>query len=211
MIQIPGTLTIKTISGRHGDFNVAKLTTSIGEFSIKDAILDQYQAGRYEGNFVVEQIKPSYYSTAGGTLIVEIRAYLSSMCLDGYDDVVEPDESLVQDPVEEEAVIPSLPENPEAAVTVEQESEQSEQTPTLAPVDAAPQPELAPEELPFGMTPEELSEPASPDKALFGHVWPLGNQVRLDATIDRLQQRAQVARLRELGYQLDIKSQIWSL
>ena len=206
MIQIPGTLTVKTINGRHGDFNVAKLATSIGEFTIKDAILDQYHAGRYEGNFVIEQIKPSYYSTAGGTLIVEIRAYLNSMSLDGFDDVVEPDETLVQDPVEEET-----PSHPEEPATVEQEPEESVPSPTPVPADNAPEPEPAPEDLPFGMTPEELNQPTDPDKALFGHVWPLGNKVRLDATIDRLQQRAQVARLRELGYQFDIQHQVWSL
>ena len=45
-IQIPGTLVIKTITGRYGDFNTAKLSTSIGEFVIKDAVLDPYTAGR---------------------------------------------------------------------------------------------------------------------------------------------------------------------
>lgn len=82
-IQIPGTLVIKTITGRYGDFNTAKLSTSIGEFVIKDAVLDQYTAGRYEGSFLIQQIKPSYYSTAGGTLIVEIRA-IAHVIVDKY-------------------------------------------------------------------------------------------------------------------------------
>lgn len=175
-IQIPGTLVIKTITGRYGDFNTAKLSTSIGEFVIKDAILDQYTAGRYEGSFLIQQIKPSYYSTAGGTLIVEIRAYLEFMSLDGFDATVTPDDEMIQDPIEEES--PQAP---------------------------------SPEEMPFGMTKDELEQQAvpDPDKALFGLIWPLGQEVRLDATVDRLTQRSQVARLRELGYEMDIKSQMW--
>lgn len=36
MINIPGQLAIRTISGRNGEFNVRRL--SIGEFVIKDAL-----------------------------------------------------------------------------------------------------------------------------------------------------------------------------
>lgn len=42
MINIPGQLAIRTINGRNGEFNVGKLSTSIGEFVIKDALLDQH-------------------------------------------------------------------------------------------------------------------------------------------------------------------------
>jgi len=43
MIQLPGQLAIRTISGRNGDFNVGRLATSIGEFVVKDSMLDQYK------------------------------------------------------------------------------------------------------------------------------------------------------------------------
>ncbi len=222
-IQIPGTLVIKTITGRYGDFNTAKLSTSIGEFVIKDAVLDQYTAGRYEGSFLIQQIKPSYYSTAGGTLIVEIRAYLESMSLDGFDATVTADDEMIQDPVEEET--PQLPDlEPEPA---ELETPTFEIPPVEIPsledkitfITVGDKPEKtqskpkvqSSEEMPFGMTEEELEQQADPDpdKALFGLIWPLGQEVRLDATVDRLTQRSQVARLRELGYEMDIKSQMW--
>lgn len=219
-IQITGTLVIKTITGRYGDFNTAKLSTSIGEFAIKDAVLDQYTAGRYEGSFLIQQIKPSYYSTAGGTLIVEIRAYLESMSLDGFDATVTTDDSLIQDPVEEEASqLPNLkPELPEfetsSSETPPAETPSLEDKITVITVSDKPQktpPKPEPEEMPFGMTKEELEQQADPDpdQALFGLLWPLGQEVRLDATVDRLTQRSQVARLRELGYEMDIKSQMW--
>ncbi len=224
-IQIPGTLVIKTITGRYGDFNTAKLSTSIGEFVIKDAILDQYTAGRYEGSFLIQQIKPSYYSTAGGTLIVEIRAYLESMSLDGFDATVTPDDEMIQDPIEEESPqAPSLVPEPVEIETPTSEIPPAEiSTPSLEDkitfitvgdktqkTQSKPQAQ-SPEEMPFGMTKEELEQQAvpDPDKALFGLIWPLGQEVRLDATVDRLTQRSQVARLRELGYEMDIKSQMW--
>lgn len=201
MISIPGTLAIRTITGRHGDFNVGRLNTSIGDFVIKDGVLDQYDAGRYEGQFTLAKIKPSYYTTANGTLIVEIRAYLDGMVLDGFDDAATDEPDLqVQDPVEEEQSAPSTPTTPVKAKTAHKQT-------TLDDDDA-----------PFGMPspvePTATQEPPSPDTdpdaALFGHIWPLGKTVRLDATVDRLTQRQQVQRLKALGYSLDFKSQIWS-
>ena len=48
------------------------------------------------------------------------------------------------------------------------------------------------------------------DVALFGLLWPLGDSVKLDSTIDRRALRAQIARLGDLGYALDFKTQEWS-
>ena len=47
-------------------------------------------------------------STAGGTLIVEIRAYLEPMSLDGFDATVTADDEMIQDSVEEET--PQFPD-----------------------------------------------------------------------------------------------------
>jgi hypothetical protein len=58
MITIPGQLAIKTIHGRNGDFNVGRLATSIGEFVVKNAELDQYAEGKYEGDFAIAEIRP---------------------------------------------------------------------------------------------------------------------------------------------------------
>lgn len=196
MITIEGNLAIRTIAGRHGDFNVAKLATSIGDFVIKDALLDQYVEGRYQGQFAISKIKPSYYTTGSGSLIVEIRAFLDSMTLDGMDDLsAEEATSLdnpIQDPIEEDK-----PVKPAAA-------------PPKAP------PSLIDDDKPFGMSDHEVQKaspvntpPANLDADLFGTLWPLSNDVRLDATVDRLTQREQVKRLRELGYTMDFKTQLW--
>ncbi len=49
MIKIPGHLAIRTIQGRNGAFNVGRLSTSIGEFVIKDAVLEQHVEGKITG------------------------------------------------------------------------------------------------------------------------------------------------------------------
>lgn len=48
------------------------------------------------------------------------------------------------------------------------------------------------------------------DIELFGHQWPLGDSVKLDPTVDRGTFRAQVSRLKQLGYQFDAESQTWN-
>lgn len=90
MIHIDGQLAIRTITGRNGKFNVGRLATSIGEFVIKDALLDQYSEGKYRGNFAISEIRPSYYST-GGRLVVEIRAKVDSMTLEDVDNLTAED------------------------------------------------------------------------------------------------------------------------
>jgi len=54
------------------------------------------------------------------------------------------------------------------------------------------------------------STPDSHDATLFGLLWPLGESVKLDSTIDRRTLRLQIARLGVLGYALDFKSQQWN-
>ncbi|MCL2872800.1 MAG: DUF3275 family protein [Betaproteobacteria bacterium] len=186
MIQLPGQLAIRTISGRNGDFNVGRLATSIGEFVVKDAVLDQYKEGKYQGDFVINEITPSYY-TYGGRIVVEIRARLESMTLDDVDDLkaedVEKIETKVQDPLDEERKQVAAP--------------------------ATPQPPVPDDEKQFGMETKEPT-PENPDAALFGILWPLGDSVRLDVTVDRQKLRLQSKRLEQLGYELDFKAQCWN-
>ncbi|WP_232825126.1 DUF3275 family protein [Salinicola sp. RZ23] len=47
------------------------------------------------------------------------------------------------------------------------------------------------------------------DIELFGHQWPLGDSVKLDSTVDRGTLRAQISRLKQLGYELDTATQTW--
>jgi hypothetical protein len=102
-VQLHGTLSIKAVSGRSGNFCVGELLTDIGSFKIKDAILDQYQPGDYEGSFIVDEIFPSSY-TWRGKVWVEVRARLSAIHVD--EEPEKPDtetlpESAEPDPADE--------------------------------------------------------------------------------------------------------------
>ncbi|QNR40635.1 DUF3275 family protein [Pseudomonas syringae] len=200
MINLPGFLAIRTINGRNGEFNVGRLSTSIGEFVIKDALLDQYDEGKYRGDFAITEIRPSYY-TNGGRLVVEIRARLDSMSLEDVANLsAEEAERLSNnetDPIDEE-LSPSQPQ-----------SKTRKNHPTR-PITTATSDSNAP----FGMGKTHLSNKVSThdsDVELFGTIWPIGDTVRLDTTVDRQQLRLQCVRLGELRYELDFKLQTWKL
>jgi hypothetical protein len=104
MITIPGALTVTTIHGRHGPFNVGKLLTDVGEFTVKERFLDELEEGRYEGQFHVNKIAPHSYTTSG-RFVIEVRAFVEDITLDGVDalkpeerDSIEP-----QDPINTES------------------------------------------------------------------------------------------------------------
>lgn len=56
---------------------------------------------------------------------------------------------------------------------------------------------------------QELKVPEAGDQALFGLLWPLGSQVKLDATQDRKVLKQQRDRLDALGYQFRAVGQLW--
>ncbi|MCD5997061.1 DUF3275 family protein [Pseudomonas sp. CDFA 602] len=200
MINLPGYLAIRTINGRNGEFNVGRLSTSIGEFVIKDALLDQYHEGKYRGDFVITEIRPSYY-TNGGRLVVEVRARLDSMSLDDVANLSADEAERLSnnetDPLDEEASGGSSSTRPRPAI----------QTTPRRSVSAD-------SDAPFGMMgsePEKQVSTLEADAELFGTIWPIGRSVKLDTTVDRKRLRQQCFRLGELGYELDFKLQIWNL
>jgi len=201
MITIPGQLSIKTIHGRNGDFNVGRLATNIGEFVVKNAELDQYDEGKYEGDFIIAEIRPATY-TANGRMVIEIRALLGGMTISSIDALncdeakrLSPQEV---DPIDEEAQAPAVAA-PKAA------AKETPRDPRHPLVDTTP----------FGSEPElpvsAEGLPNADDAALFGLLWPLGDVVKLDATVERRVMRQQRDRLMALGYAFEPLSQDWHL
>jgi hypothetical protein len=200
MITLPGQLAIKTIHGRNGDFNVGRLATSIGEFVVKNAELDQYDEGKYEGHFAIAEIRPSTY-TANGRMVIEIRALLGGMTLSNIDALSRDEARQLSpqevDPIDEEAQAPAL-------ATPKVEAKAQPRHPRDPLVDTTP----------FGTAPVTTSPEASAeadDAVLFGTLWPLGDSVKLDATVDRRVLREQRDRLGALGYEFAPLSQDWHL
>lgn len=195
MITVPGQLAIKTIHGRNGAFNVGRLATSIGEFVVKNAELDQYDEGKYDGNFIIAEIRPSTYPT-NGRMVIEIRAVLAGMTLSGID-ALSGDEAHQLSPQEVDPIDESpQPASPVASTTVTATDSDHPLRDTT----------------PFGA---EQATPAlsheQDDAALFGALWPLASSVKLDATVDRRVLRQQCDRLSALGYEFAPLSQDWHL
>ena len=205
MITLPGQLAIKTIHGRNGDFNVGRLATSIGEFTVKNPELDQYPEGKYEGDFAIAEIRPSMYNTSG-RMVIELRAHLGGMTLSNIDALTKDEAGRLSpqevDPIDEDSEkrVPTAP-----ALTTPVPTVVEPPTPASPLIDTTP----------FGLmpskaTPKPESE-ASEDATLFGTLWPLSQVVRLDATVDRRLLRQQRDRLGALGYVFAPLSQDWHL
>jgi len=179
MIEAKGILTVRIYHGRYGDFRVGRLITSVGQFIVKDRFLDQYDEGRYEGDFIISKIFSSSYS-ASGRLVIEIRAQLKSFTLAVATVVTQnSDQSLEQDPLEEEVVLSAhnneSADIPDIQVTLDVELPDNESS---------------------------LSD-------LFGFLWPLTSEVKLDATVSREKFRLQRDQLKALGYAFKPVGQLW--
>jgi hypothetical protein len=202
MITLPGQLAIKTIHGRNGDFNVGRLSTSIGEFVVKNAELDQYDEGKYEGDFVIAEIRPSSYN-ANGRMVIEIRALLGGMTLSNID-ALSCDEATRLTPQE----VDPIDEETQAPIAV------PARVPAKARKAKATSDPLV-DTTPFGVetpaTAAAKAVEAEDDVVLFGTLWPLGEIVKLDATVERRVLREQRDRLGKLGYEFAPLSQDWHL
>lgn len=176
MVQIPGILTVKTVTGRYGDFNVATLECDLGHFSVRDAILDEYNEGRYEGTFGIKRIYASSYN-ARHRLVIETRAELNGIWLQDYQEGHVPNES----PMEEDPL--ALERKAQQQLNQERESLQN----------AIPSPSPQP--------PEEDRE-SDALAQLFGELWPLpskvGDALKLNPEIGREKMRQQLNYIRRL-------------
>ncbi|MDP2815834.1 MAG: DUF3275 family protein, partial [Rectinemataceae bacterium] len=108
MIKLNGSMSVKSISGRNGIFSVGKLTTPIGEFTVKDTILDQYPEGKYDGEFLISKIFPCSY-VMRGNVVVEVRAVLDEVIISESNEESQHQESTVADPIEEAPPASNMP------------------------------------------------------------------------------------------------------
>lgn len=203
-ISLPGKLRVKRITGANGPFCVGDLETEIGDFRVKDAILDQFDEGLYEGQFWIQQIFPWSY-TAYGRMTIEIRAKLADMQIAGHTragaerDSVEPDPAK-ETPAESPSPSPAAPSVAPAAPSPSAPAEAAQDTPKQRAPRAASKP-------PVVASNNEADEALFGDD-LFGAVAER-QPVKLDPTIDRIQFRLQRDRLKALGYAFHAGSQSW--
>lgn len=190
MLKLSGTLAIRTIQGSRGAFNVGRLLTEIGEFAVKDSLIEEYDEGRYKGEFGIIAITPSTYF-AGGRTVVEVRARLGSIALEDIAALAGDDRSPITepDPIESEPVLAA----PAAA---------AEETTTEVATPDEPTP-------PEGEAIDDADTTERALQTLFGTLWPLDARVKLDPTVDRSLFRTQRDKLKELGYRFQPVGQVW--
>lgn len=192
MIRISGILNVKSIKGSRGAFSVGELTTPVGNFKVKDQILDQFSEGSYEGEFLVSQIFPASY-VHYGKVVTEVRARLAEIFL----------------PEGEEKPLPeqSIPAEPDPA------EESSAPTPAIADLQFVTSTAATDPQTDVADTADGLDDEAKPDFILFGaelyDAVAKQEAVKLDPTVDRLKFREQRDRLKELGYRFDAARQSW--
>lgn len=191
MLQVNGTLTVKKIHGAKGAFSVGDLVTEVGTFKIKDALLDQFEEGRYQGAFAISSIYLSSYIWRGKSM-TDIRANLVDVQLEEVGEAAAESTAGQEepDPIEEEAA-----RSPSETV-VEPVAETTVVVVTSAgQVDADPA--LEAQVKLFGAE-------------LGAKVW-RREGIKLDPTVDRGVFREQRDRLKELGYRFDAKAQAWAV
>lgn len=186
-VILEGVLTIKSVQGTRGAFSVGDLATEVGNFRIKDALLDEYEPGQYRGKFVVSQIFPTSY-TWRGKVSVEVRARLQEILLDTAVAPTSPAPAIEHepDPLDEERPLP-IPAQPVPA------------DPSKPSLDAT--------------KPEVVGTGPQPDTLFGADVQAMidaGGAVKLDPTVARDVFRQQRDALKQQGFRFDPKAQHWT-
>ncbi len=191
-ITLAGVLSIKSINGSRGAFSVGELEAEEGTFRIKDALLDEFEPGRYRGRFIISRIFPQAY-TWRGTVRTEVRASLIEILLDEPDEEVS-GESRV-DTRQEHAVAAPVPTEVEPGPIDEQMSVAAVPTPAEQPanVQSAESNQAA-----VRLFSEELQADID-----------AGGPIKLDPTIDRALFRQQRDGLKAIGFRFDASAQHW--
>lgn len=218
MIKIERTtLRVKKIQqSKNGPFAVANLFTEIGEFKVKDSLLDQFDEGGYQATVWISEIYLGQY-VAYGRAVAEARAKLHDIRVDSASELDEAPEPPEPDPIDEV-------EAPRATRRPEKPSRQPATPPTTQPqkdVDRAGSTgdlsDLKSALQGIGRKAKPEPEAKSPINLaeLFGVELCVRirqrEPVKLDSTVDRALFRRQAATLREeLGYEFDPMQQTFN-
>jgi hypothetical protein len=102
MVKVKGRMSVNIIKGRNGLFSVATLYSEMGDFVVRYEGLDQYDAGTYEGEFLVRDTDVLVRPFGVGK-IIEPVAYLDDLTLyDADEGFLEAIPEAIPDPATEE-------------------------------------------------------------------------------------------------------------
>lgn len=184
-IRVTGTLVIKEIKGANGKFCVGDLNTELGEFKVKEPILDQFSEGHYQGEFLIDRFYLSSYVWRGKST-TDIRAKVMEIFLDTADEGRVEESQSEPDPMAIEpradALLSASSDAPVPAVLIQETADHDPEFQALLEL--------------FGA---DLADQVR-DRM----------EVKLDPTVDRALFRRQRDRLKELSYVFDAKLQSWT-
>lgn len=179
---LKGTLIIKVIKGSKGTFAVGDLTCPEGDFKVKDPILDQFEEGRYEGEFVVDQVYPQSYIWRG-RVTTDIRVKVSQINLDSAVEGKQDDAPVEPDPIQ---------------------TEQASPAPAMTDVSAPTEAVVIPSDPKY----VQILDMFGAELAM--QVFD-GQTIKLDPTVDRTKFRAQRDYLKAIGFTFEPTAQTWSM
>ena len=234
-IRVRGTITIQRKTSARGAFNIGDLATEIGEFEVKDSLIEEFEPGKYTGDFLIRWIAPDSFAWRG-RVFVKNRATLDEILIDEADESVPaPSAPPEIDPIEEKInngsalAAPAMPTPAAIHLSAPETAPQPDTASTASragkpgsrgghSVGAIAGSKATPSTEPSAALSVALSvapSDAEADLQLFGdevHAFVLTHAViKLDPTVDRERFRQQRDRLRALGYAFDPKSQSWSV
>jgi len=204
-VTVPGILSVALRTGRKGTFATGALLTPLGQFNIKDTILDQYSEGDYEGNFTISQIVQESFVWKD-RVITNMVAKLADISIQTIDEKnIGTEASPVVDPADQTIVT-------DKPVTIDN-SAQSQ----TASVEVKPDTDAFSQNLDL---PSNTGEPDNnPDSIgndlenLFENDLVLaiahGENLKLDPSVDRELFRCQRDYLKKNGYSFVAKEQAW--
>jgi hypothetical protein len=215
MLHVSGELFVRAFRGRHGRFNIGKLVTRQGAFAIKDVLIDELEEGAYRGRFGIERLFLANSQLPSGAIIVEMRAAIGQLDLDTEAPLLDAASIGIeeQDPLDEPATPPVMPQPhpvPPPANPGLQDAGDAE--PIAADARSAdPVAGPAADEVASGkVEPPDAGTDDAEEHALFGELWPLGDEVKLDTSVGRALMRRQIEALKRRGYRYQPRQQTWA-
>ena len=205
-IRVRGTIVITRKGGRRGDFNIGDLSTEIGEFEVKDSLIEEFEPGKYTGEFIISWIEPDSFSWRG-RVFVKVRATLAEMLIDEAEEGgMPPAPPPEPDPMEATAGAPN-------ATAVEPSARPPANTRTEKPAQTSVSGGQVAKPAESDNDMASATDALDPDRKLFGpEIYALLLQretIKLDPTTERQLFRQQRDRLKDLGYSFDAKPQTW--
>lgn len=189
-ISVRGRLVVQRKTGRKGDFNIGDLVTEIGQFEVKDQLIEEYEPGTYTGLFLISWIEPDSYSWKG-RVFVKVRATLDEILIDDVDETP-----------------------PQAADSQPPEPDPADPPPASAPTAGVPSTRTQPRAAKLKSSPAPaVDDEVRGDAELFGpelyELLQKREPIKLDPTVDRVMFRAQRDRLKACNYDFNAKAQTW--